>query len=142
MILESNRPLSGCLDLQRKSLKNKKNKKKYLTICNLFFFFLFSKTNVFKFLQHTLKDCGETVTPACPLKSGTVAPGGTVNLNVCKIVEKNRKSSALARTSPRQTRRPTPNGMKYSGLITWLLSLLRKRSGLNTSGSFHRDGLM
>lgn len=90
----------------------------------------------------TWNDVGETVTPAWPLRSGSLAPSGNRKLKTCKSDVKKRKSSALASTSPRQTRRPTPNGIKYSGLMILVPSALRNRSGLNNSGSFHRVGSM
>ena len=89
----------------------------------------------------TLKFSGDTVTPACPRRPGSSAPSGTWRLKTCNSEEKKRKSSARARASPRHIRRPTPNGMKYSGLTTWP-SALRNLSGLNTSGSFHKAGSM
>lgn len=73
------------------------------------------------------------MTPTFPFKLGKVCPSGSLKLNECRRVEKKRKSSILARTSPRHMRRPTPNGMKNSGFCTFP-SALMKRVGLNSSG--------
>ncbi len=94
------------------------------------------------FFKCTLNDLGDTVTPAWPQRSGSSAPSGSSRLKTWSIDEKKRKSSALAKTSPKHIRLPTPNGMKKSGRTVFVPSSLRNRSGLNCSGSFHKVGSM
>lgn len=92
-------------------------------------------------VKQTLNDCGVIVTPTLPFKLGRLAPSGSRMSNVCASDEKNRNNSMRARMSPRHFRRPTPKGMKYSGLRT-LPSLSKNRLGLNSSGLCHNVGSM
>lgn len=94
-----------------------------------------------RYLRHTLKASGVMVAPTLPFKLGSGCPEGRVIWNECINEEKKRNSSMRANTSPRHIRRPTPNGIKYSGLQT-LPSALIKRRGLNSSGLSQRFGSM
>lgn len=91
--------------------------------------------------KHTLKASGVMVAPTLPLRLGREWPAGRAMSKQCMNEAKNRKSSILARTSPRHIRRPTPNGMKYSGFRT-LPSESMNREGRNSSGFSHRLGSM
>lgn len=91
--------------------------------------------------RHTANLFGWIVTPAFPLSEGCSAPFGSEISKRCIIDEKNRKSSILARTSPRHIRRPTPKGKKNGGIWTFP-SLLMNRLGRKTSGSSQSFGSM
>lgn len=98
---------------------------------------------------------GEIVTPGFPFKLGSSAPGGSTTSNWCISVEKNKKSSNLAKVLPRHIRLPTPKAvvdewklkkkvdfgndldlrMKNSGFSIFPSSLM-KRDGLNSVGLF------
>lgn len=54
---------------------------------------------------------GEIVTPGFPFKLGSSAPGGSTTSNWCMIVEKNKKSSNLAKVFPRHILLPTPKAV-------------------------------
>lgn len=54
---------------------------------------------------------GEIVTPGFPFKLGSSAPGGSTTSNWCISVEKNKKSSNLAKVLPRHIRLPTPKAV-------------------------------
>lgn len=53
---------------------------------------------------------GCSTTPNLPSRLGRECPGGTVRVKRCRIQDRKRKSSILARASPRQTLTPAPNG--------------------------------
>lgn len=56
-----------------------------------------------------LKGCGERVAPTIPSVLSS-APSGVEKLNFCIRFTKNKKSSVLARLSPRQARLPGGRG--------------------------------
>lgn len=92
-------------------------------------------------VRQILNADGLMVMPTLPFRLGIASPSGRCMSNVCAIDAKNRNNSMRARISPRHFRRPTPKGMKYSGLRT-LPSVSMKRLGLNSSGLFHKLGSM
>lgn len=116
-------------------------------------------------VKQTLKLAGVIVTPTFPFKLGIKSPSGRTMSNECAIVAKNKNISIFAKTSPKpkmkmkktqkfsqilineinklfenlHIRRPTPNGIKYSGFFTFP-SVSMNRLGLNSSGFTHRFG--
>ncbi|KAG7271106.1 hypothetical protein CRUP_005659 [Coryphaenoides rupestris] len=76
---------------------------------------------------------GCRTTPNLPSRLGRGWPGGTEKVNRCRVQDRKRKSSILARLSPRQTRTPAPNGsdhrlmMTRSPFFTLKFPMLRKK---------------
>ncbi|TNN50845.1 hypothetical protein EYF80_038928 [Liparis tanakae] len=58
----------------------------------------------------TLYLAGWRTTPNLPSRLGSGWPGGTERVKCCRIHDRKRKSSILAKASPRHTRIPAPNG--------------------------------
>lgn len=78
---------------------------------------------------------GERTKLTIPFMSGHFTPGGQEKRIRCKREVTKRKSSVLARVSPRQTLGPMEKGRKDSGLKKCPLSS-KKFSGLKVSGYF------
>lgn len=95
--------------------------------------------SIFLGFKQTLKASGVIVIPAFPFKDGSVSPSGTVRSKQWSRQEKYKNSSIRAKTSPRHIRRPTPNGKKYSGFVTFPSEFMNL-DGLNCSGLSHKFG--
>lgn len=77
-----------------------------------------SHSSIGRSLKQTENRSGEIVTPGFPFKLGSSAPFGSTTSNWCISVEKNKKSSNLARVLPRHIRLPTPKAvMNESKLV-------------------------
>ena len=82
------------------------------------------------------KNRGDRIMSGKGSKSGGLSPEGVFRWNRCTMPPRNMNSSIFARFSPRQTRRPTENGMKLLGVKT-LPSLSKKRSIKNRNRRCH-----
>ncbi|KAG7229897.1 hypothetical protein INR49_009615 [Caranx melampygus] len=83
----------------------------------------------------TLYLAGCRTTPNFPSRLGRAWPGGTERVKRCRIHDRKRKSSILAKASPRHTLIPTPNGRPVP-------SLFKKRPVEDEDRDVHQDKLM